>query len=223
MEARRLIARIRPPSPGPVKGGSSMLRIAVLCVLAVAVAAGAADPVNEPFKSADAKAAQARFEKEKKNLDDAYQKELRTIQKTYTGALNAARKTALEKNDLDEAQRIAETIKGIEEVEPPVPGKLTAKELVGRRFSFAVTTTATPNGELVLGEDGRIKEYSNDNEKFWKLNKDGKLFILTKDGRVSHSYDAYWRAANGFAFEGKFVAGKPPTLAVMFEVQPKKK
>jgi hypothetical protein len=83
--------------------------ICTLCLLFAFVTAAAVEPkkdAKEPPPS-ETQRAKADFEKAKKALDDSYAKELKTIKKTYIAGLNAARKAALEKDDLDEAQRIA--------------------------------------------------------------------------------------------------------------------
>jgi hypothetical protein len=71
-----------------------------------------------------------------------------------------------------------------------------------------------------------VKEYDNDNERFWRVTKDGKLSILTKDMRVSHVYDTVRRSQNGQTFEGRFTLTRDPTqvgTTLMLMEQPKKK
>ncbi len=68
----------------------------------LANAAGSA----EPPQSIAAKNAKSEFETALKKLDEDYQKKAAALRDEYRTSLDAARKEALARNDLDEAQRI---------------------------------------------------------------------------------------------------------------------
>jgi hypothetical protein len=88
-------------------------------------------------------------------------------------------------------------------LDQPAPGKLTAKELAGRRFWY----WSGGKADFVLGADGRVKEYPDpEHEVFWRVDKDGKLLILNKDGKPTHIYDAQLRTPQGtYCFEGTWI------------------
>lgn len=187
------------------------MKKSVLILAALTAGLVAADP-----KPLDA---QGRYEREKKSLDEAYFVELKSIQKTYLSALTGLRKTALESNNIDEAQRLSLVAKEFGEGEPELPSpatKLTTKELAGRRFWFFVVGSGSKNS-FALGDDGRVKEYDYENERFWRIAKDGKLTVYTKDMRPSAVYDAVGRSKNGQIFEGRFLL--PGTTSHVFLVE----
>ncbi len=82
-----------------------------------------ADDISEPQepKSVSAKKAKDTFSDEVKKLDADYTKKLRELQKQYLDDLENARKLALEKSDLDEAQRILSAHGAVQETQKADP------------------------------------------------------------------------------------------------------
>lgn len=172
----------------------------------------------------NAEGAKARFDKEKKALDEAYAGELRSISKTYIVTLNVARKEALEANNLDEAQRIAVEIKDIEESvkvvampeQTPLPtvAKLTAKDVAGKKFWYSFA----PDKYLVSFEsNGTIKSSSRLNDHQWKIDKDGQLLILQKAGPTVAIGDTPYRARNGIVLSGRYVIDNTAKIITLAE------
>ncbi len=71
--------------------------------------------VAQEFRSPQAKKAVASYKAEMKRLDDLYVKAVDAAKKKYAENLESARKSALISDDLDEAQRIIEVKKSLEE------------------------------------------------------------------------------------------------------------
>lgn len=154
------------------------------------------DDQTEPsFTSKDAKLAQLKFDEEKKALDESYFKELAVIKKTYITGLNAARKTAIEKDNLNEAQGIAAYIKELEADSKELPdkgAKLNQKDLIGRKFLFSYSQKGHYY-PVVMGKDGKLIGGQGSNECFWRVNPAGKFYLLGQDGKSisSLNYESY--------------------------------
>ena len=103
-----------------------------------------------PPKSAPALKAADDFQSEIVKLDEDFQKALEPLKADYAKALNEARKAALEKNDLDEAQRLAAAAKGLETMVAPV-------RATGLRHRLAGTTWEWDGDKsLALNADGTV-------------------------------------------------------------------
>jgi len=115
----------------------------------------------KPFKVKEAADATARYEKEKKFLDDAYTKALKEVQKTYLTSLTAARKTAIEKNDLDEAQAIVAVIKELEQPNEDKP-EIGRFELISAKWGISEKWTDVTNICKARSKSGKL--YINPND-----------------------------------------------------------
>jgi hypothetical protein len=89
-----------------------------IALFALALFLGSGQAANEP-QSATARRARANYERELKALDAAYVKDLRKAQDQYRKELQKAREAAIEKGDLDEAQRILAAQKELSSDRPP--------------------------------------------------------------------------------------------------------
>jgi len=125
-----------------------MKTLVAILTLLVAVTVQAAD-----FKSATGKKAQQSYQANLDRLDKLYQKALGQAKDKYVEQLESARKTALIRNDLDEAQRLAEAKKELEaEDKTTSRSKTTSKQhwLVGTAWKYA--------------PDGSVREWLPNNE-----------------------------------------------------------
>jgi len=71
---------------------------------------------------------------------------------------------------------------------PPLEGiKVKINDLIGKRFTFLWTDGGEEhiNGILLLKDDGTIGLYSHPNESTWKIDEEGRMLIMHKDGRVA--------------------------------------
>jgi len=112
--------------------------LAMLC----SVAAG------QEFKSAPAKKAKEEYDAELRRLDGLYEKAHDAAKKKYVAALESARKGALIRNDLDEAQRIVEAKNELADTSKPKQN--TTAPIVGTQWGDKTKfSRLTPAGEEI--------------------------------------------------------------------------
>jgi len=109
--------------------------------------------VGQEFRSAPAKKAKAEYEAELKRLDQLYQQALAKVKSKYVKDLESARKSALIRSDLDEAQAIVEakaTLAAAKSERSPMPDWT-----VGTKWTF----------------DGKVYCWSGNMEETWANGK----------------------------------------------------
>ena len=146
-----------------------MCRIRVLGILlAGLLLGGSAHSADERPKSAKAEAAAKDFEKEVARLDEDYRKLYGEAKAVYVKRLDEARADALEKKDLEEAQRIVALVKGLED-ESPTKQMLTARQ----RLANSTWTWSDNQRTVTLHSNGTLTtNWMKDAKGGWMLNPD---------------------------------------------------
>lgn len=100
-----------------------------------------------PGGPSSARKAAEEFQSAVVQLDEDFQKGMAPARADYTAALTEARKAALEKNDLEEAQRIAASIKGVEALTSPLRAVGLRHRLAGTTWEWEGDKTVTLNAD----------------------------------------------------------------------------
>lgn len=123
----------------------------------------------EPPRSDPARSAADAYQSTLVKLDEDYQKGLEPLKAEYVKALTEARKVALDKNDLDESQRVADAIKSADELVAPVQVTAMRHRLGGTVWEWH----NNPNEKLTLNANGTISaSWSPESKGFWHVNPD---------------------------------------------------
>lgn len=197
--------------------------------LLIALCAAALVQAQEPKTFPEIIDAKKAFDKDKMELDVRYADEITKARARYLDLLNGVRVKAVAAGNVDLAQdalfRAREVEKDVLRFAPPddppaveIKGRLTVKDLAGRKFMYAPVPAMQP---LTLGDDGKIKEYVHPNESFWRVTADGKMVFFNKDGRTPTFVFSTFRQGNGKMYiEGTGVLGANKGISVMLRETP---
>ena len=120
-----------------------------------------------PDGPSSARKAAEEFQSAVVQLDEDFQKGLAPARVDYAAALTEARKAALEKNDLEEAQRIAAAIKGVEAIPSPARALGLRHRLAGTTWEWDGDKTLTLNADGTVAASWMPKDAGR-----WYVNPD---------------------------------------------------
>lgn len=141
-------------------------------VFAAGLSVSSPGKVDDPkFKSASAKRALDDFRRERGKVEEPYRKGLEKARTDYVKALEAARKQAVKDNDLDEAQRIAATLKDVDDTATAARVALVRQKLANTKWEWGGKDTVTLNADGTL-----VANWMPTAKGFWYVNPDLTAF-----------------------------------------------
>lgn len=147
-----------------------MKRLTLVAFLAAGLlTVGTARTQEDRPRSSPARVATAEFEADVSRLDEEYRKKYAEVRAAYAKAMEGARQTALEKKDLDEAQRILETVKKV--ADEPYPRTIAA---VRSRVANSSWVWHAPDEQIVTfhGDGTMTMNWAKGAKGFWHVNPD---------------------------------------------------